>query len=114
MNERRKHKRKYMVFFGRVIDRKSAQLIGNVADITKDGMMIISGQPLAVDQGFELRLDLSKDIFGVDHIDLDGRSIWCNPDIDPSLHNTGFKLENISEADSKIIEQIIEVYGIRG
>lgn len=103
-----------MVFFGRVIDRKSAQLIGNVADITKDGMMIISGQPLAVDQGFELRLDLSKDIFGVDHIDLDGRSIWCNPDIDPSLYNTGFQLEDVSEADSKIIEQIIDVYGIRG
>ena len=103
-----------MGFFGRVIDRKSAQLIGNVADITKDGMMIISGQPLAVDQGFELRLDLSKDIFGVDHIDLDGRSIWCNPDIDPSLYNTGFKLENVSEADSKIIEQIIDLYGIRG
>jgi hypothetical protein len=76
--------------------------------------MIISSQPIAVDQDFELRLDLSKDIFGIDHIDLDGRSIWCNPDIDPTLHNTGFRLENVSEEDSKIIEQIIKEYGIRG
>ena len=114
MNERRKHQRKYMVFFGRVVDRNSAQLVGNVADITNDGIMIISSQPLALDQDYEMRLDLSKEIFGIDHLDLKGRSIWCKPDIDPTLFNTGFQLQNISKEDSIIIEQIIKEYGIRG
>lgn len=103
-----------MVFFGRVVDRKSGQLLGNVADITNEGIMIISNQPIALDQDFELRLDLSKDIFEIDHLDLQGHSIWCNPDIDPTLFNTGFKLQNVPKESSKIIEQIIEEYGIRG
>ena len=103
-----------MVFFGRVTNRKSGQLVGNVADITSDGIMIISPQPIAVDQTFELRMDLPVDIFGIEYLDLDGRSIWCNPDIDPSLFNTGFKLENVPAEVSKIIEQIIKEYGIRG
>lgn len=102
-----------MLFFGRVLDRKSAQLLGNVADITGEGIMIISPQPIPVDQDFELRLDLPQHIFGIEYIDLKAHSIWCNPDIDPTLFNTGFQLLDVSPEDAEIIARIIKEYDIR-
>ena len=114
MEERRRIKRKYMVFFGRVFDRRSGQLLGNVADITPEGVMVISTQPLPIAQVFRLRLDLPEPIFGVDHLDLQAESLWSTPDIDPSHYNTGFKLLNISPEDAVLIDKIIQEYGIRG
>jgi hypothetical protein len=114
MNERRKAKRKYMVFFGRVSDRNTAQVLGNVADITSAGAMVISGHPLALDQEYQMRLDLPEHIFGIDHLDFDARSIWGAPDIDPTYFNTGFEIINITPEKSVVIEKIIQEYGIRG
>jgi hypothetical protein len=114
MKERRKLKRKYMVFFGRVFDLTTTQPIGNVADITPAGIMIISNQPIELNKVFKLRLDLPEHIFGIDHLDLEGRSIWQSPDIDPMHYNTGFKLLNITPEQTDIIDRIIQEYGIRG
>jgi hypothetical protein len=112
-SDRRKLKRKYMVFFGRVFDRHSAQLLGNVADITSEGVMIISGRPLDVDKVYHLRMDLPEHIFSIDHLDLDGQSIWCKPDIDPAYYNTGFQLSGVTPDQTEIIDKIIKEYGIK-
>jgi len=113
MEERRKLKRKYLTFFGRIYDRQSGQPLGNVADITLEGAMVISNHPLPTGEDYQLRLDLPEHIFGTDYLDLEGKSIWCQPDIDPDFYNTGFKLQNVTKEEAHIIEQIIKKYGIR-
>lgn len=111
--ERRKLKRKYLVFFTRVFDRNSGQWFGNLADLSPEGLMLISEKPLPTGLDFSLSMDLPLDIFGTDRMDFDAHSIWCQPDIDPNFYNTGFKFADIAAQDAKIIQQIIEVYGIR-
>ena len=113
MQDRRKLKRKYLVFFGRVFDRQSAQMLGNVADLTPEGVMIISGRPLEVDKDYQLRLDLPEHIFAIDHLDLSGKSVWCQPDIDPAYFNTGFQLADVTPEEAEIIERIVKEYGIK-
>ena len=112
--DRRKLQRKYLTFFGRIFDRYNGQYIGNVADITVEGAMVISDHPIPTEKTFQLRLDLPEHIFGIDHLDLEGHSIWCQPDIDPEFYNTGFQLLNNSPEAIKIIEQINQEYDIRG
>ncbi|MEW5869422.1 MAG: PilZ domain-containing protein [Chloroflexota bacterium] len=113
MAERRKLSRKYLIFFGRIFDRRTGQLLGNVADITAEGAMVISSHPIGVDQDFQLRLDLASRIFGTDHLNLDGHSIWCQPDIDPAYYNTGFQFSGITPEDIELIDRIVEEYKIR-
>lgn len=114
MSERRKEQRKYMTFFGRVFDRQSADLLGNIADITTDGTMVISSRPLDIGKVYQLRLDLPEYDFATDHLDLDALSVWCQPDIDPTFYNTGFQLLHATEEERLLIEKIIKLYQIRG
>lgn len=113
MAERRKLSRKYLTFFGRIFDRQTGQLLGNVADITAEGVMVISSHPIEVDKDFQLRVDLAGRIFGVDHLNLSGCSIWCQTDIDPAYFNTGFQLTGVTPEEIELIDRIVEEYKIR-
>jgi len=57
-------------------------------------------------------MDLSEHFFGKEHLLFKARSVWCQPDLDPSFYNIGFKFLEIAHEDIKIIEQIMAEYGI--
>jgi len=113
-DDRRKLQRKYLMFYTRVFNRRTGALLGNLADLTVEGLMLISEEPLPVNTLYDLRMDL-PDGFGFPkrHLDMRGRSVWCAPDIDPHFQNTGFKLENVASEDVSIIERLVEDYGLR-
>ena len=113
MPERRKLKRQFLIYFGRVYDRQNGQTIGNLADISVEGAMIISNRAIDAGKVHLLRLDLPEEVFKIDHIDLDAQSIWCRPDIDPALYNVGFQLINMDPDRTSMIELLIKQYGIR-
>ena len=110
MLDRRKHPRKHLVFFGRVYHRQTGELLGNLADITIQGFMVIGEHPQKPDLKFPLRLELPEQIFGKNHLDLNALSVWSHPDLIPTLHNTGFQLMDVSEEDLAILERIIREY----
>jgi hypothetical protein len=75
--------------------------------------MIISENPIDIDQVFLLRIDLPEDIYSQSVLNFEGRSVWCHLDVDPNFYNTGFQLIEISEESKDIIAQIIDDYGFR-
>ena len=113
MDDRRKLKRKYLVFFTRVFDLQSGKLLGQLADVTAQGAMIISGDPIQVENVYQLRMELPDDTFAADHMDFLARSVWSKPDIDPEFYNTGFQLIDPTPEQIQIIEQIIAKFGFR-
>jgi hypothetical protein len=60
-----------------------------------------------------LRLELTSDIADKPFIEFPARSIWRHPDLDPSLHNTGFEILELAPEDSAIIEKVVETFGFR-
>ena len=113
MEERRKIKRRYLMFYSRVYDRKSGRLIGHLSDLTREGAMIIGEEPVEPGQLFNLSMDLPEDIFGKPLLFFEAKSIWCKPDVDPAFYVSGFHVEKITPADVEIIERIVESYGFR-
>jgi hypothetical protein len=113
MEERRRLKRKYLAFFTRVFDRTSGELVGHLADLSSGGMMVISEEPIHIEQDLELRMDLAGPFFDKEHLDYSARSRWCLPDINPNFWNTGFMITDIAEEDRQTLERIIEEFGIR-
>ncbi len=113
MDNRRRFKRRFLAFYSRVFDLRSHRLLGNVVDITPQGLMLLSETPLPADTAFRLEIELPEGFASKREITLDARSRWCEADIDPHYHNTGFVLLNVTPEDAAIIEAIVVAFGIR-
>ncbi len=111
--DRRKTKRRFLMFYARIFDRRTGRQIGYIADLTPEGMMIVSENPIPVGETYLLRMDLPEDLSARPSLDFQARSIWNKPDIDPDYIATGLQLLNVGEQDVAIIKKIVESYGFR-
>jgi hypothetical protein len=111
MQEKRKYQRRHLIYYLRVFDRNTVNLIGHLVDITAEGVMVISENPIEVGKTFQMRMILPKEFFGKEQITFDAVSRWCDKDINPSFYDTGFQVNDLSEENSKIITQLIEDFG---
>jgi hypothetical protein len=113
MQEKRKLKRWHLIYYLRVLDRNTGQPIGHLIDINPDGIMLVSEAPIPIDQLFQLQMILPEEIAGINHWNFEAKSLWCEPDINPSLHKTGFQLLGVHPEDIGVIECLIDDYGFR-
>jgi len=113
MDERRKFKRRYLMYYSRVFDRRTGRVIGYIVDLTPDGAMIISEDPIDQNISFRLRMDMPEDISDKEFIDFEAMSVWCRKDVDPHFWDNGFHLTDILEEDIHLIERMIAEYGFR-
>jgi len=111
--ERRKHKRRHIVFYSRVFDRNSGALLGHLMDITIEGLMLISDTPLPTGSTYHLRMDLPEDVMTKAYLSFDADCLWCRPDINPAFYNAGFRVLNMKQEDVDLIENMIDEYGFR-
>ncbi len=113
MQERRKVSRKFLSYFIRVFDGDSRDQIGNLVDITSEGVMLLSPKPMSRGQVIHLRLEVTPDVSEKPFLEFSARSRWCKPDLEPSLYNIGFKILNLKKEEAEVILRINEVYGFR-
>lgn len=113
MEEKRKIYRRHLIYYLRVFDIATGNLLGHLVDITTEGIMLISETPIETGLTFQLRMDLPAFVFGKPELHFEARSVWCQSDVNTDFYDTGFQLIDISEQDQHIIEQIIEEYGFR-
>ncbi len=111
MQEKRKLQRRHLIYYLRVFDRNMVNLIGHLVDITPEGVMVISENPIEIGKTFQMRMILPKEFFGKEQITFDAVSRWTDKDINPNFYDTGFQLENISKENIEIITQLIEDFG---
>ncbi|MFH1146655.1 MAG: PilZ domain-containing protein [Pseudomonadota bacterium] len=109
--EQRKLKRRHLVYYLEVMDRNSGRHLGNLVDITTEGLMLVTKERIGPDALLEFRIVLPSGLLGKPYLDLDGKSLWCELDVNPDLFATGFRFFNISEETLDDIEHLIEHYG---
>lgn len=112
-DERRKFKRRYIMYYSRVFDRRTGRVIGYIVDLTPEGAMIISEEPIEPDTVFRLRMDLPEELSDKGYIFFEARSVWCQPDVDPNFFDIGVQLIEIEDEDVALIERMIAEYGFR-
>ena len=112
MEERRKLKRVYLMFYSRVFDLKTGEMIGYMADLNRQGMMVISEEPIPTEQILKVRLDLPE-FYLRPHLVMDARSVWCKTDVNPRFYNTGFEFKSPKEEDLLLIDRMIKDYGLQ-
>ncbi len=112
-DDRRKFRRRYLMYYSRVFDRETGSVLGYIVDVTPEGAMIISEEPVSPGKTYQFRMDLPEDISERSFVDFTAESIWCKKDIDPNFYDTGLRISNLSDDDRGLIENMIQEYGFR-
>jgi hypothetical protein len=113
MVERRKLKRRHILFYSRIFDRKTGKLLGYLGNITTEGVMVISEESIRTNESYKLRMDLPEYIYQKPVLNFRGCSLWCETDVDPNFYNIGFRFTNITQEDQDIITNFVIDYGFR-
>ena len=110
MPEKRKLKRRQLIYYLRVLDRDSEMLIGRLVDITTEGVMLLSESPLKLDKLFKFKMILPPHFKAQKIITFDAKCLWSKIDVNPDLYTSGFQFDRISPQDIYLIEELILDY----
>ena len=113
MAERRKLKRRHLLYYLRVHSAPEGQLVGHVADITPEGLMLMTERELPIGETLSLRMTMPGDPGERNSLEFEATSLWCRRDINPDFWDVGFKTEGLSRAQAGVIETLIDDYGFR-
>jgi len=111
MHEKRILHRNNLFYYLKVFEMNTNTLLGHLVDITSEGMMLISEQPIPTGVVYDLRLEFPKNIFGVEILDFSAHSLWTKPDTNPELHDTGFQLIDVPFEHILLIKRLVSEFG---
>ncbi len=113
MGEHRKLKRRHLIYYLKVMDRDTGEILGFLVDITTQGIMIMSEQPIKTGRTFHLQLLIPSDEDAAEkkYLRFDARSRWSERSINTDFYDTGLELININIEEFETIEKIIHELG---
>jgi len=108
MSEKRSHERKNLHTYIETFDRETGQMIGYVADITPDGIMLLVEEPIKLDRKFQLKLVLPTHISEGKQIHFNAKSVRCVKDGTLSFYNAGFSVNDLDSGSQELIHHLIQ------
>jgi len=88
-------------------------VMGHLMDISADGLMLLSDEPIEINEEYRLRMRLPKEVSGSDEIVIGAISRWCREDDNPDFYVTGFQIQDMDEETEKILARLIEEFGFQ-
>jgi hypothetical protein len=109
-DDKRTTKRKKLVYYMKIINRDTNKPFGKLVDLTSEGIMITSENPIEVNQVFHLKLHLPPEFSSRKFIVLEVKSCWCRPEVGHGQYGAGFQLINVSGVNLDLIKRLIREY----
>jgi len=113
MDERRNRKRVYVMFYSRIRDRRTGELVGHLVDLTPAGALVVSETSKDAGVTLPLQMELPDDVSTRQFLTFDAQVAWCRPDVDPSFYDMGLSLQDVAPEDLAVIRKFIDAYGFR-
>jgi hypothetical protein len=96
-----------MIYYLRVFDAQTDELLGNLVDISTRGIMIVSDKPLPTSKHYRLKMLLPDTVAGSRSVEIEAESRWCKNDVNPDFFDTGFELITATPDFVTVVEQLI-------
>jgi hypothetical protein len=109
--EKRKLKRRHLIYYLRVFNNLNGELVGHMVDITEEGVMLISEQPIDIGTEIEMRMQLPFEILERNELTFSATCQWCKKDVNPDFYASGYSFTGLPMNDVVIIESLIQRYG---
>lgn len=111
MNDNRNLKRRHLIYYLRVFNRATGEVLGHLVDMTTQGIKLISEKPVQPDTVYQLRIELPEELTEQRKVSFDAESVKCVRDINPDFFSTGFKIVNIDQNNTQILQFLISTFG---
>jgi len=108
MKEIRRLKRMHVISYLKVQERNTEKDLGQVVDMTTEGMGLYSQNQLETNALIKLKLTLPSLINDTSEIAFDALVVWCAEADHPGFYDSGVKLLNVPQSDLEILERFIE------
>lgn len=100
--------RRHLIYYLRVFDHKTGQLVGNLVDISTKGIMVVSDDAIPSNTRYHLRMVLPDSVEGSKEVDFEAESRWCRNDANRDFYDTGFELLDPSMAFLDAVDRLVE------
>jgi hypothetical protein len=113
MDEKRKSVRKYLYNYSQVLDNKNNRIAGRLVNITPEGMMIMSDEPIEQNEKFEFKINLPLGMMAIatdNSIEFKGNCRWCRESYNPDYYDVGFEFTDIPEASKNTIDYLMKFH----
>ncbi len=100
-----------VVFYLRLFDGTSSRVIGHLADISEQGLMLISDEPIEVGKTSRLRLGVPEELHEKQEVLFEATSRWCRPDGTPNLYISGFTINDPTKEVQNCIHRLVREFG---
>ncbi|MDJ0806632.1 MAG: PilZ domain-containing protein [Gammaproteobacteria bacterium] len=107
MNEQRKSPRKIANEVLEVSDQITGTLLGQVVNISAEGLMLLSTQQINVGSVYQLDLKLPRLIKNHSKIAFGAEAVWSSEAAQPDSFWTGFRMIDISEDCVLAVDELI-------
>jgi len=113
MKNKRKLKRRNLIYYLHVLERASGRLVGYLVDISTDGILIMTENPIEPGTTLEFKILLESELSAKQYLYFDARAVRCEKSINGTNYDIGCQLLNLAPEDFSEIEAIIDELGFR-
>jgi hypothetical protein len=110
MNEKRQYRRRSLVYNLQVVDKNTGDIVGRVANLSPEGLMLITTDRLVKDMQLELSMALPEKIFNRDRIECAAKCTWCKRNATTDFYEAGLQLFGVTDRDIEAIVALITKY----
>jgi hypothetical protein len=107
MMDRRRLTRYDIEDYFAVVDRDSNKIVGRLANLSIEGVMLITERPIKKRAILRVSLELVQPVLGHSQIDFDAECRWCRKGKGVDWFESGYKLNNVSIKDQTTIMCLI-------
>ena len=107
MPEARKHVRGQTSDYFIVYNTETGAPIGRLRNLTAEGAMLISGEPISVPEKIQCQLALPQFIKGTREIFFTIESRWCRENTRAGWYEVGCRFEDIPERSQAVLDVLI-------
>ena len=110
--EQRSFSRHHLIYYLRVFDGISSRVVGHIVDISPQGLMLRTDEPITVQEEYRLRMRFPGT--GADHDELlfDAVCRWCRQDENPEFYIAGFQIQDIPAEAAEFFQGLIAEFGM--
>ena len=112
-HDSRKLKRIHLIYYLRIFDINTGENVGHLVDITTEGLIMVSEDPIPTGKEYSYRMQLPETIIGRREIDFAAHCLWCRKDVNPDFYVSGYRINNITPQETKTITALINAYGFK-
>lgn len=114
-NNNRSEDRRHLIYYLKVENRVTGELVGRVVDITKKGILLISKDAFDSKSEIPVRIELGDELFEKmhGHLELNIQCRWSKKDINPEYYVNGFEFLNQTKDQESVIRKLIDLIGFK-